>query len=96
MTPLPPTIRNIASIFSNERIITIMNIIQNGPLNVKHIQSRYIDVTGEYVVHATISQQLKKLRHADLVTYQKVGVEVYYQLKTCKAKEIKKNLKNVL
>lgn len=96
MTPLPPTIREIASAFSNYRIAVIMEIIWDKPLSVKVIQYKYTEITKEQIVHSSISQGLKRLRALKLVNHYQDGREVFYSVDKAKATAIITLLKTII
>ena len=88
ITPFPHSLRDLVFIFTNDRMVAIMNIIQQRPISVKHIESEYRRLTNENIRQASVSQCLKRLSDHNLVNKQKKGREVYYQLKYCTTKTI--------
>ena len=69
-------------IFGDSTRIKIINILLNDKLRVKDISNK-INVS-----QSAVSHQLRILKDAKLVRYEKIGNEVYYQLDDDHVKEI--------
>ena len=65
---------NLFKVISDPTRITILYTLKEGPLNV----NRIVDKVG--LTQSAVSHQLRTLKQANLVDFEKRGKEVFYRL----------------